>query len=144
MQYAVALPTGGECGDVGFLVELGVRAEESGWDSEGRARGGGIDRLSGGRLVVGFGSGDAREPGFTHTGEPLDDRVRAELLDEGLDARTTSATCVRGPASASGRPRSAARSAAPTGTKSASRSGRSATPARTGGSSGSGRPTARR
>jgi alkanesulfonate monooxygenase SsuD/methylene tetrahydromethanopterin reductase-like flavin-dependent oxidoreductase (luciferase family) len=134
VRYAVALPTGGECGDVAFLVELSVLAEESGWDGvfledclwyqgdpaiptcdtwvalaamavrTGRVTLGievvalprrrpwkvareaaGIDRLSGGRLVVGFGIGDANEPGFTHTGEPLDDRTRAELLDEGLE-----------------------------------------------------------
>jgi alkanesulfonate monooxygenase SsuD/methylene tetrahydromethanopterin reductase-like flavin-dependent oxidoreductase (luciferase family) len=32
VQYAVALPTGGECGDPRFLVELGERAEAAGWD----------------------------------------------------------------------------------------------------------------
>ena len=32
MQFAVALPTGGESGDVAFLVDLAVVAEESGWD----------------------------------------------------------------------------------------------------------------
>jgi alkanesulfonate monooxygenase SsuD/methylene tetrahydromethanopterin reductase-like flavin-dependent oxidoreductase (luciferase family) len=134
MRYAAALPTGGECGDVEFLVELAVLAERAGWDGvfledylwyQGdpaiptcdtwvalaaiavrtsrvtlgievvalpRRRpwnvareAAGIDRLSGGRLVVGFGIGDANEPGFTHTGEPLDDRTRAELLDEGLE-----------------------------------------------------------
>jgi alkanesulfonate monooxygenase SsuD/methylene tetrahydromethanopterin reductase-like flavin-dependent oxidoreductase (luciferase family) len=30
--YGLALPTGGECGDVRFLVELGERAEVAGWD----------------------------------------------------------------------------------------------------------------
>jgi alkanesulfonate monooxygenase SsuD/methylene tetrahydromethanopterin reductase-like flavin-dependent oxidoreductase (luciferase family) len=32
MQYAVALPTGGECGDPTFLLELATLAEETGWD----------------------------------------------------------------------------------------------------------------
>jgi alkanesulfonate monooxygenase SsuD/methylene tetrahydromethanopterin reductase-like flavin-dependent oxidoreductase (luciferase family) len=32
LRYAVALPTGGECGDPRFLVELAELAEESGWD----------------------------------------------------------------------------------------------------------------
>jgi alkanesulfonate monooxygenase SsuD/methylene tetrahydromethanopterin reductase-like flavin-dependent oxidoreductase (luciferase family) len=134
MRYAAALPTGGECGDVEFLVGLAVRAERAGWDGvfledylwyqgdpaiptcdtwvalaavavrtsrvtlgievvalprrrpwKVAREAAGIDRLSGGRLVVGFGIGDANEPGFTHTGEPLDHRTRAELLDEGLE-----------------------------------------------------------
>ena len=32
MDYAVALPTGGECGDPSFLVELAGMAERRGWD----------------------------------------------------------------------------------------------------------------
>jgi alkanesulfonate monooxygenase SsuD/methylene tetrahydromethanopterin reductase-like flavin-dependent oxidoreductase (luciferase family) len=32
MRFAVALPTGGECGDPGLLVELARLAEASGWD----------------------------------------------------------------------------------------------------------------
>ncbi len=32
MQYGLALPTGGECGDPRFLVELAERAETAGWD----------------------------------------------------------------------------------------------------------------
>jgi hypothetical protein len=32
LKYGVALPTGGECGDPRFLVELSVLAEEIGWD----------------------------------------------------------------------------------------------------------------
>ncbi len=32
MQYGLALPTGGECGDPRFLVELAERAEAGGWD----------------------------------------------------------------------------------------------------------------
>ena len=32
MQYGLALPTGGECGDPSFLLELAVLAEEAGWD----------------------------------------------------------------------------------------------------------------
>ena len=32
MRYGAALPTGGECGDPRFLLELGMLAEERGWD----------------------------------------------------------------------------------------------------------------
>jgi alkanesulfonate monooxygenase SsuD/methylene tetrahydromethanopterin reductase-like flavin-dependent oxidoreductase (luciferase family) len=32
VQYGLALPTGGECGDPRFLVELAERAEAAGWD----------------------------------------------------------------------------------------------------------------
>jgi alkanesulfonate monooxygenase SsuD/methylene tetrahydromethanopterin reductase-like flavin-dependent oxidoreductase (luciferase family) len=32
VDYGLALPTGGECGDPRFLVELGELAERSGWD----------------------------------------------------------------------------------------------------------------
>jgi alkanesulfonate monooxygenase SsuD/methylene tetrahydromethanopterin reductase-like flavin-dependent oxidoreductase (luciferase family) len=44
-----------------------------------------IDRLSEGRFILGAGVGDAGDPGFTHTHEPLDLRLRGELLDESLD-----------------------------------------------------------
>jgi alkanesulfonate monooxygenase SsuD/methylene tetrahydromethanopterin reductase-like flavin-dependent oxidoreductase (luciferase family) len=43
-----------------------------------------VDALSQGRLVLGVGSGDVREPGFSCFGEELDAKRRAELLDEGL------------------------------------------------------------
>lgn len=43
-----------------------------------------LDRLSGGRLILGVGIGSPRSDfGIFH--EPADERVRAELLDEGLD-----------------------------------------------------------
>jgi hypothetical protein len=32
VKYSVGLPTGGECGDPQFLVELAELAEASGWD----------------------------------------------------------------------------------------------------------------
>ena len=32
MHYGLGLPTGGECGDPTFLVELAVLAEAAGWD----------------------------------------------------------------------------------------------------------------
>jgi len=32
VRYGIALPTGGECGDPRFLVELAERAEAAGWD----------------------------------------------------------------------------------------------------------------
>lgn len=44
-----------------------------------------LDHLSNGRLILGVGSGDVREPGFTNVGETLNAKQRAELLDESLD-----------------------------------------------------------
>ena len=45
-----------------------------------------LDRLSGGRLVLGFGLGDDGESGeLSRFGETVDPRVRAAALDEGLD-----------------------------------------------------------
>jgi alkanesulfonate monooxygenase SsuD/methylene tetrahydromethanopterin reductase-like flavin-dependent oxidoreductase (luciferase family) len=32
VKYGLSLPTGGECGDPRFLLELGERAEQAGWD----------------------------------------------------------------------------------------------------------------
>jgi alkanesulfonate monooxygenase SsuD/methylene tetrahydromethanopterin reductase-like flavin-dependent oxidoreductase (luciferase family) len=46
-----------------------------------------VDQLSGGRLILGVGSGDATEPGFRHF-EATDAKRRAEMLDEGLDVLT--------------------------------------------------------
>jgi alkanesulfonate monooxygenase SsuD/methylene tetrahydromethanopterin reductase-like flavin-dependent oxidoreductase (luciferase family) len=44
-----------------------------------------LDRLSGGRLVLGAGLGDDRFGNeFSKTGDELDARVRAEMLDEAL------------------------------------------------------------
>src|SRR5579859_6414741 len=44
-----------------------------------------LDQLSSGRLVLGVGLGDVREPGFTHVGEVTDPSERARMLDEALD-----------------------------------------------------------
>ncbi len=44
-----------------------------------------LDHLSGGRLILGVGSGDANDRGFTAFGEELDARRRADRLDESLD-----------------------------------------------------------
>ena len=45
-----------------------------------------LDRLSGGRLTLGVGlGGDSYGAEFARTGEQVDDRVRAEMLDEALD-----------------------------------------------------------
>lgn len=43
-----------------------------------------LDHLSGGRLILGVGSGDASDRGFTAFGEELDARMRANKLDESL------------------------------------------------------------
>jgi alkanesulfonate monooxygenase SsuD/methylene tetrahydromethanopterin reductase-like flavin-dependent oxidoreductase (luciferase family) len=47
-----------------------------------------LDHLSQGRLVLGAGSGDTQDQGFTATGEPLRPAIRAELLDESLQIVT--------------------------------------------------------
>jgi alkanesulfonate monooxygenase SsuD/methylene tetrahydromethanopterin reductase-like flavin-dependent oxidoreductase (luciferase family) len=45
-----------------------------------------LDRLSAGRLILGVGLGGDRFAGeFSRTGEEVDDRVRGEMLDEGLE-----------------------------------------------------------
>ena len=47
-----------------------------------------LDRLSGGRLVLPVGLGVLDDAGFGLVGEPIDIRVRAELLDESLEIIT--------------------------------------------------------
>ncbi|HSK06015.1 MAG TPA: LLM class flavin-dependent oxidoreductase [Acidimicrobiia bacterium] len=47
-----------------------------------------IDRLAGGRMVLGVGLGYPPEPEFGTFGDPTDPRLRADLLDEGLDIVT--------------------------------------------------------
>jgi alkanesulfonate monooxygenase SsuD/methylene tetrahydromethanopterin reductase-like flavin-dependent oxidoreductase (luciferase family) len=47
-----------------------------------------IDRLSGGRLILGVGLGSPPEEEFTRLGEDADARARAGKLDEGLDVLT--------------------------------------------------------
>jgi len=47
-----------------------------------------LDHLSGGRLVLGVGSGTSLEQSFAPFGEEMDPRTRAELLDEGLEVLT--------------------------------------------------------
>lgn len=43
-----------------------------------------LDRLSGGRVVLGVGIGGDNSGELTHTGEETDDRTRGQMLDEGL------------------------------------------------------------
>lgn len=43
-----------------------------------------LDHLTGGRVILGTGAGDVRDPGFGAVGEPVDRGVRAGRLDEGL------------------------------------------------------------
>ncbi|MGW5363568.1 LLM class flavin-dependent oxidoreductase [Actinopolymorpha pittospori] len=43
-----------------------------------------LDHLSGGRVILGVGSGDAGDPGVAVVGEAIEPRVLAERLDEGL------------------------------------------------------------
>jgi alkanesulfonate monooxygenase SsuD/methylene tetrahydromethanopterin reductase-like flavin-dependent oxidoreductase (luciferase family) len=47
-----------------------------------------LDRLSRGRLTLGVGSGGDSGGEFSRLGEPTDPRVKADLLDEGLDQLT--------------------------------------------------------
>jgi len=47
-----------------------------------------LDHLSRGRLILGVGSGDINDPGFTATGEATAPAIRAQVLDEGLDILT--------------------------------------------------------
>lgn len=44
-----------------------------------------LDRLSGGRFILGVGSGNGADTDFVATGEPAEQRVLAERLDEGLE-----------------------------------------------------------
>ena len=44
-----------------------------------------LDRLSGGRLVFGVGLGEPADDEYGTFGEPVDARVRAAMLDEGLE-----------------------------------------------------------
>jgi Luciferase-like monooxygenase len=44
-----------------------------------------LDHLSHGRCIVGVSIGDLNDRGFTHVGEMTDAKVRAEMLDEGLE-----------------------------------------------------------
>jgi alkanesulfonate monooxygenase SsuD/methylene tetrahydromethanopterin reductase-like flavin-dependent oxidoreductase (luciferase family) len=47
-----------------------------------------LDHLSRGRLILGVGSGDINDPGFSAAAEPVDPATRAQRLDEGLEILT--------------------------------------------------------
>jgi alkanesulfonate monooxygenase SsuD/methylene tetrahydromethanopterin reductase-like flavin-dependent oxidoreductase (luciferase family) len=47
-----------------------------------------LDQLSNGRFILGVGSGDAHEAGFTRVNEVRDPKERAQILDEALDVIT--------------------------------------------------------
>lgn len=47
-----------------------------------------LDHLSGGRFVLGVGSGDVSDQGFGATGETADAAIRSQRLDEGLEIVT--------------------------------------------------------
>ncbi len=47
-----------------------------------------LDRLTGGRVILGVGLGFPPDPEFATFGDPTDARVRADRLDEGLDIIT--------------------------------------------------------
>jgi alkanesulfonate monooxygenase SsuD/methylene tetrahydromethanopterin reductase-like flavin-dependent oxidoreductase (luciferase family) len=47
-----------------------------------------LDRLSGGRMILGVGLGNPMENEYGRSGEPTDPKVLAGLLDEGLEAIT--------------------------------------------------------
>jgi len=47
-----------------------------------------LDQLSGGRLILGVGAGVVNPPEYEHLGEPGDLKVRAAMLDEGLEILT--------------------------------------------------------
>jgi alkanesulfonate monooxygenase SsuD/methylene tetrahydromethanopterin reductase-like flavin-dependent oxidoreductase (luciferase family) len=44
-----------------------------------------LDHLSGGRVILGLGAGDAREASFVTAGETTEQRVAGRMLDEGLE-----------------------------------------------------------
>src|SRR5262245_60013888 len=134
MRYGLSLPDGGVCGDARVLAELGILAEEVGWDgvfvedyivhqSDGAVptcdpwiamaaiavgtsrvllgtsvtplnrrrpwkvarEAVALDQLSNGRFILGVGSGDASEAGFSRVNEVRDAKERARILDEALD-----------------------------------------------------------
>jgi alkanesulfonate monooxygenase SsuD/methylene tetrahydromethanopterin reductase-like flavin-dependent oxidoreductase (luciferase family) len=59
-----------------------------------------LDRLSGGRMILGVGLGDPVANEYGRLGEPTEAKVLAGMLDEGLDAITCWGPASRSPSSA--------------------------------------------
>jgi alkanesulfonate monooxygenase SsuD/methylene tetrahydromethanopterin reductase-like flavin-dependent oxidoreductase (luciferase family) len=76
MRYGLELPVGGECADPRFLAQLAALAA--------MALATTTVRLGTTVTALGVGLGDAHDAGFARTGEPVDAKVRAARLDEGL------------------------------------------------------------
>jgi len=83
MKFAVDISPAGPWGDPRTLAELAALAERSGWKVAAEAMT--VDHLSGGRMILGVGSGDPASVDMTRLGEAEAARTRAAMLDEALE-----------------------------------------------------------